>query len=262
MMATKEELKKGNIEGFVNYLTHLPQTKELWLDLGDIGNSYLSFGEIYVFENNIVAAKKEYCKAAKLAIEYYDIYRSNRYPNLIRHKQPIFAYAGTMMAAILCDDELILKEYAETIAYEGHPAMRYEVMTNITHALKYLLLNDFEKSKEYVELIHLSKHFQSHFRGFSHIVKGILENDVELVNEGILHRIKYYKRHNPKGSAYCECSVQATALAKLAMLYGLKPNVDSAFIHKGLLAKTEGIEYEGIEEILNALEEANFKAGK
>ncbi len=122
-------------------------------------------------------------------------------------------------------------------------------------------MNNFDESRIHLNEIHKEKYFQSHFKGFSHIVKGIIENNVDLVNEGLDYRIKYHKKENPKESIFRDYSIEATALAKLANMYGLPPDISSSFIHKGLLAKSEGIEYEGVEEILAALEIANRNAG-
>jgi hypothetical protein len=197
-----------------------------------------------------------------LAIEFYHIYLENRYPNLKKDGVPPATFVGSVLSTILCDNTDIFQEYAHIIECYEDPNKISETRYHFFWAFKYLFLNEFEKSKEhYLKGIHQEKTFNIHLKSFSFILKGVLEKNVDWINEGLAYAIKYHKRENPKGSLFHAYSIEATALAKLAMMYGLQPDVSSSFIHKGLLEKTEGIAYEGIEEITDALEEANRRAG-
>lgn len=89
---------------------------------------------------------------------------------------------------------------------------------------------------------------------------GIITNDVDLVNEGIKHRIDYNIKAN-KGSVFYEISLEATALAKLATQFGLAPDLQSSFISKSLVERSGDIKFEGINEINEALAEANRRGG-
>ena len=258
---TIESRRKNAIESYQQYRQYLTTTNELWLDAGEYCFAFFILGHCYAFENGILESKKNYYKAGKVAVEFYLFYRENFYPDLIKHKCPPFSYVGSMIAVILCDNESLLKEYAQTIDYLELKEAALPVKYHFTYAMKYLFLNNFEKSKNHLQEVHHEKYFQLHFKGFSHIIKGVLENNIDLINEGLAYRLKYHKRGNPKGSLFHQYSIEATALAKLSMMYGFEPDVSSPFIHKGLLEKTEGIVYEGIEEITDALEEANRKAG-
>lgn len=265
-MINIEEIKAFKIqevESFKRRIQTLRICKELYLDSGEFRFSV--FGNIAIsdaFLGNIIDSKKEYCKSGLIALEFYKIYNENRYPNLIKYRIPVFRYMGAMFDTIISDNVSLLNEFGRTIvAIEDSIERNRVVNYNLTYSLKYLLLKDFGKSKEYLKEVHSEKYFQLHFKGFSHIVKGILENNIDLINEGLAYRIKYHKRENPKDSLFYAYSIEATALAKLARLYGFEPDVSSPFIHKGLLEKTEGIVYEGIEEITDALEEANQRAG-
>lgn len=206
--------------------------------------------------NDFEESKKYFYKGAKIVCETFKIFKEDYYPHLVK-KEPIpftSLFVKSFLDAILCDSEELLMDYARTIEDMGvtDPPFNNE----INYALKYLILEDFTKAKEHAVKAHQLKYFKLPYKGFSHVVMGILEKDVDLVNEGIALRLKHHEREN-KNSIFYSTSIEATALAKLATRFGVTPDTSSAFINKALLNKDVGIQYEGIDEILKALEEAD-----
>lgn len=254
------ERKRDFSEDFARHLKVLRLTKEIRAQSWglSIRSRFSTLGNLDLFLNNTISAKRNYYKAAKTTIEIFRIFSENRYPHL--QKKETLSFTGLFVTSfidvILCDSELLLREYAETITDHGdiYPAFGFE----ITYALKYLILEEFERAKEHALKAHQPKYFNLPYKGFSHVVMGILEKDVNLINEGITLRLKYHEREN-RNSIFYSTSIEATALAKLAIRFSLSPDTSSTFINKALLHKDTGIQYEGIDEILDALEEADKK---
>jgi hypothetical protein len=252
--------RREYLEDLKTHLNTIKSFKEVravsWAQ--SIRSSYLFIAIYNLLLDESSEAKKYFFKGAKITCETFSIFKENRYPNLIKKETPPFTalFVNSFLDAILCDSEELLMDYARTIEDMGmmDPPFNYE----ITYAMKYLVLENFEKAKEHAVKAHQPKYFKLPYKGFSHVVMGILEKNVDLVNEGIALRLKHHEREN-KNSIFYSTSIEATALAKLAIQFGLSPDISSAFINKALLQKDTAIQYEGIDEILNALQEADEK---
>ncbi|HEY8936431.1 MAG TPA: hypothetical protein VIM65_14470 [Cyclobacteriaceae bacterium] len=257
-LATYIDRKNDLVADLQRYIKNLHSTKEVRAQSWglSIRSNFSRLGNLELFLSDVVSAKKNYYKAAKTTVEVFNIFLEDRYPNLQKKETPSFTglFGTSFMDAVLCDSEELLMDYARTIEDMGimDPPFNYE----ITYALKYLVLKNFEKAKEHAIKAHQPKYFKLPYKGFSHVVMGILEKDIDLVNEGIALRLKHHEREN-KNSIFYSTSIEATALAKLATRSGVTPDTSSAFINKALLNKDVGIQYEGIDEILKALEEAD-----
>jgi hypothetical protein len=225
-----------------------------------IRSSYLEIAVTCLLVDEIFDAKKNLYKGAKITCEVFKIFKENRYPNLLKTGNLPFTalFVNSFLDAILCDSEELLIDYARTIEDLGtkHPPFNYE----ITYALKHLVLGDFEKAREHAIKAHQVQYFKLPYNGFSHVVMGILERDIQLINEGIALRLKHHDKEN-RNSIFYSTSMEATALVKLAMRFGLAPDSSSSFISKALLQTDTGIQYEGIDYILGALQEADQRNG-
>ena len=257
---TLDSFKTSELEIFRGDIRKCKLKKEVYLNygimIGDLNIKTLA--RINAFENNIVESKAYLYKQIQLIIEFYHIYLENKYSNLKKLEQPRYMYHSFALAS-LCDDKNLLEELGKVVfmtdKMKNAPLDTY--FLNL--ATKSFFTHDIEDAKQNIGKA--SKHITTFAKGFYHVMKGILYKDVDLINDGLNFEIRYHKRENPKGSLFHQYSIEATALAKLAVMYGFEPDVSSPFIHKGLLEKTEGIVYEGIEEITDALEEANRRAG-
>ena len=256
------ERKERYSNDFLNVLIKLKRSKDIRSQSWGLSviNRYNMFGNLDLFLNCIYESKKYFYKSTKLTIEIFKIFKENRYPNLEK-KEPLpftAMFINSFLDAILCDSEEMLLEYARTIHDDGNtdPPFNYE----ITSSMKYLILKDYNKAIVHANNAHQQKYFKLPYKGFSHVVKGILDRDINLINEGLELRIRYHRREN-KDSIFYAISLEATALAKLAIMYDLQPDTSSPFIHNELLKEHKDIQYDGIDEILEALEVANRRNG-
>jgi tetratricopeptide (TPR) repeat protein len=227
-----------------------------------IRSSYNFIAMAYLFLNKLNQAKRYFYKAAEITSQTFDIFKQNRYPNLIKSEKLPFTslFVKSFLDAILCDSEELLISYASVIYPTGEPSPGLEFNHEIGLAMKYLILQDYDKAIYHAQNAHQPEHFELPYKGFSHVIMGILQKDILLINQGILFCLNRHKREQ-KDSMFYSISLEATALAKLATRYGFQPDISSKFIHKGLLEKQEGIIYEGIDDILKALEIANLRNG-
>jgi hypothetical protein len=259
-LATYIDRRRDLLADLEQHFKSLRSTKEVRAQSWglSIRSSFSRLGNLELFLGDVINAKKNYYKAAKSTIEVFRIFIEDRYPNLQKKEKPSFTglFATSFIDVILCDGQELQAELARTIFDYGdiYPEFGYE----ITYALKYLILEDFTKAKEHAVKAHQQKYFKLPYNGFSHVVIGILEKDVNKVNEGIALRIKHHEREN-KNSIFYSTSIEATALVKLAIRFNLSPDTSSTFVNKALLHKDTNIQYEGIDEILDALEEADKK---
>lgn len=265
-MKTKEENYLQRRSDTISYLaelyTNIRYFKEIRASVFglSIRSSYFLIATLNVSLDLTTESKQYFFKGAKITYYTFLIFKENFYPNLSKTGSLPFTalFSTSFLDAILCDSEDLLFDYARTIEDMGvtNPPFNYE----ITYALKYLILEDFERAKEHALKAHQSTYFKLPYKGFSHVVMGILEKNVDLINEGIALRLKHHEREN-KTSIFYSTSIEATALIKLANRFDLTPDVNSPFINKALLQKDLDIQYEGIDEILNALQEADQKNG-
>jgi hypothetical protein len=227
-----------------------------------IPSTFESIALAYVCLQKIAEAKKYFYKSASITAETFRIFKENHYSNLLKsEKLPFTALFGLSFPdVIVCDSEELLISYASVIYPTGEPSPGLEFNHEIGLAMKYLILQDYDKAIYHAQNAHQPEHFELPYKGFSHVIMGILQKDILLINQGILFCLNRHKREQ-KDSMFYSISLEATALAKLATRYGFQPDISSKFIHKGLLEKQEGIIYEGIDDILKALEIANLRNG-
>ena len=254
---TWETWKEMWVASLYKQIEYLKTTKILYIDRF-WGNDYFHIGDSYACgDNDMVESKRYYYKYILSCLESYSIYKKSKYPNLAREFYPPFdaILGGYLFAATLSDKENILKELGEVMeCFKKKEEITDTYAYHIGYAIKYFLSDDFTRAKEHIMQAHVKNDYKD-------VIFGILDKNIQLIDTAIQRVINIHKRSNNKDTIFHTYSIEATALAKLAMMYGLEPDVSSPFIHKGLLEKTEGIEYEGIEEITSALEEANRRAG-
>ncbi len=244
------------------FLQNLSKSRELGFQDGELRFGYYnSLASTSAFLDDVATAQKYYCKVAKISIEYYKIFNESRYPNLKKNSYPLFSYSNQMISAILSNNEEVLTEYAQII--EWHYTEDYKKNENyyFTYAMKYLLLHDFEKSALFLKEVHIDRYFRSSwFRGRSHIIKGILEKNDDLLNEGIAIRLKKYKRENKPDTEFGQYDLETTSYVKIALMFGASPDITNPLIHKAMLTKSAETVYEGIEDVIQALEKADKDA--
>ena len=218
-----------------------------------IRSTYSQIAFLSLHLNELNEARKFFFKGAKITAETFRIFKENRYPHLQKIGPLPFTslFVKSFPDAVLCGSTSMLREYATAIYEESTPPQGLLFNSNIMHAIKSLILGDWVNAKQYAEDAHQPVNFKGPYAGFSHAVKGILDNDLALLNEGLQLRLKFHNT-DTNGTIFHRTCAEATALAKLAVDSGMQPDISSPFIHTSLLDTTGDIE-EGVSEILDAL---------
>jgi hypothetical protein len=228
-----------------------------------IVSHYNSLAKSYVMQRDYADARRNFHNAARFTTELLDIQAQKKFDRLLQ-KEPQRQYhtrfTDGFPEAILADDELLLNRFAHAIDHEVPiiPGQKFSHL--ITNAIKFLVLGDLQKAREYAVMSHKMEYFRLPHKGYSHAILGIIDHDMLLVNEGIAMRIKLYKGRE-HGSAYWEFCHEATALAKLAVRARLHPNLHSPFICEPLVRSGERNTDNTIDQIFAGLEIANARTG-
>jgi hypothetical protein len=241
------------------YMTELSQSIRSFKEVRasvfgmSIRSTYSQIAYLSLHLNELNEARKFFFKGAKITAETFHIFKEARYPHLQKIGPLPFTslFVKSFPDAVLCGSTSMLTEYATAIYEERVPPQGLLFNSNIMHAIKSLLLGDSVKGKQYAEDAHKPINFKGPYAGFSHAVKGILNNDLALLNEGLQLRLKCHST-DTKGTIFHHTCAEATALAKLAIDRGMRPDISSPFIHKSLLESTGDFK-EGVSEILDAL---------
>jgi hypothetical protein len=227
-------------------------------------NDYRQMAQSCVLGDEIPSAKQFYHNAVRLDILLTDMVRSNRFPKIPKKGTlPAFhtRFAEGFSDALLSNDEQLLIQFATSLETTDKPQSDNRFAWHITNALRSHVLSDYTGAREQILQAHKLEFFRLQWKGYSHAILGIIEGDPYLVNEGIELRIKAHKTSEFK-SIYFEYCEEATALARLAIRAGLRPNIQSPFINRKLLTGSERASDHSVDELIATLQRNNDRRGK
>src|SRR5690349_9763130 len=131
--------------------------------------------------NDLDNARIFFYKGAKITAETFNIFKENRYPHLQKVGPLPFTslFVKSFPDAVLCGSSVMLTEYATAIYEESTPPQGLVLNSEIMHAIKYIILGDMDKAKQYADRTHQPANFNGPYAGFSHAVKGIIDQNPE-----------------------------------------------------------------------------------
>jgi hypothetical protein len=234
---------------------------ELWGK--SLKNDHHRMAQCCVLSDEILSARQFYHDATRLDILMTDLIRSNRFPRLPRKGTlPAFhtRFVDGFSDALLSNDEQLLIKFAASLEPSDKPQSDNRFAWHITNAIRLHVLSDYDGAREQILQAHKLEFFRLQWKGYSHAIMGIIESDPYLVNEGIELRIKAHKTAEFK-SIFFEYCEEATALARLAIRAGLRPNVQSPFINKKILTGNERTLDHQVDELIATMEKNNDRKG-
>jgi len=234
---------------------------EVWGN--SLKNSLRNFAQCCVLTDDVANARTYYQNETRLDNIISDIVRNNRYPKLQKTGElPRYhtRFIDGFPEAILANDEILLQEFAKNQDPGDNPQSDRRFGWHVTNAIRSHILGDDGHAKHQILQAHKLEYFRLSSKGFSHAVMGIIARDQYLVNEGIDLRLQAHKKTEFK-SIYFEYCEEATALARLAIRAGLRPNIQSAFINKKLLTGAERSTDDSVDRLLASLQEAEYRKG-
>ncbi|WP_028664943.1 hypothetical protein [Runella zeae] len=218
-----------------------------------IGN-YQMIGLIELMnEDNRFNAKKYLYKSAKVEELQFKVAKG-LLPKIEIDKPTIWGTLYKTIGVVLLSDSVpLLYSFFEVIDDVGGDEVRKGYHYNTAYAIKYLVLGNRDKSRHYLELAQKAadRKKAKTETGYSDVVEGILDSNPELISQGIEKNLKYHHRcETGIFKAFC---LEATAMVKLAKMYGFEVSTDSSYIHQGLLQHDPDIVFEDIDEVYEAL---------
>lgn len=249
----KEDISKREAISFLN-----EKPDYIAARISSLIDTYYRLANVILNQNdaNYKLAKKLYYKKCR-EVEFDYWIGKEYYPQLATGKEfNLHGSVGNYFDAfILCDHDVVINEILNEMEHISQ--FKKDKRLFLFFAFKYVLKKDLEQANEYFKL------FKDRFDSWNKVqylaVKGILENDVEIIDQGIKLAIKqdttkmvnqpeFLKKYSPK----------ATAVAKLALKFGLKPDISSKLINKQLLMH-EQMEFEDIDDLFLKINIVPFK---
>ncbi len=228
-----------------------------------ITQAFEQLARLHVLANHIEHARGQFANAAKFSIELQRLGAGQRYRNLVRRDDPPafhLAFIHTFVNAILSADDALLREVAVTFEEPSNIQSDRRFPHFMTAALKHMVLGNATKAREFVVAAHKLEFFRLPYKGFSHALLGIIDQDRLLLNEGIELRLRAHKVRDLAIGA-TDFSPDATALARLAHRAGLTVQVASPLLKRELLDGTETRMDERMNTLLQGLERADKRQG-
>jgi len=246
------EVKVKHIESSLFYLTQ--KDSNVSNIIGLLTLDYRQLGLIELIKNSDKATfKKNFYKSSKVSELRFKVAKG-LFPKIEIGKPTIWGTLYKTIGGVLLSDSVpLLYSFFEVIDDVGGDEVRKGYHYNTAYAIKYLVLGNREKSRHYLELVKKAtdRRKAKTETGYSDVVEGILDNNPELISLGIEKNLKYHHRcETGIFKAFC---LEATAMVKLAKMYGFEVNTDSSYIHQGLLQHEPDIVFEDIDEVYEAL---------
>lgn len=203
----------------------------------------LGIGE-WLLNHDVIEAKKYFhleAKIQELLFQKYDdksMIVSLSFVNMSSYL--------SLLPALISDSRQLIESLARLIGNRpkeekgGHP-----FADNVGYAIKYLLLNEDTKAKLHIDrLLGMENKKEIRLRiGYGRVLKGILDADESVVNEGLRVMLDGYKKdNNYKDSPEEFFSIPVLAFAKLAIRRGINVNIDDPIVPTEILLIHE-IEY-------------------
>lgn len=200
--------------------------------------------------NDTIQAKQEYFKLLR-GSEFDMWYKYGLYPEIETKRDKKYNFLGRIAFdypdIFLCDHEEALL-YIFNFVKEG--IKKYKIRTKeefVMTAFIMLVLNEKEKAKILIDENYLKA--EAFLKGLGFVVAGILNNNISLVNKGILLQMAYKGVEVGSDAGYHH---KATGLAKIALRFGMEPDLSDSRINKKLL-EHDNIDYVDIDDLFGAL---------
>lgn len=229
--------------------------------LSGLRYSYGHLGECELMvDNDLVAAKQSFYKAARVIELMFENWQGKyHYP---QKSVPYLADSSYLTASylILSDNTPYFKRFFDTVQYyeneNGGDPKEENYFTQLALAFKAFAKGDYEQAIPYLNHSLKPRLFKSaqHTKGYETVLLGIIHQNQDQIAEGITRNLKYHIGTKHDRCIFPEFSLEATAMTKLAYMYGFKLDVKSPYIHQGLIAHDPTIVYEDIVEVFEALD--------
>ncbi|MBG9792936.1 hypothetical protein ABD76_10720 [Paenibacillus dendritiformis] len=217
----------------------LPKNVGYYYELLADGFQDIAIGEI-VLNGDAIKSKQNFFLAGKMQEVLYKKYDEKQ--NGISSDYITTDKYTRLLMALISDHEKLIVSLAELFGGRTEEEEEdHELHKSVGYAVKYILLGDRQKAKEYVQVLKKLEGQKSMklYNGYQQVLNGIIENDNNQVNEGLKYMIECHKKlKDDYGDTPQELlAIPVLGLAKLAIRNGIEVNIDDAISPKILLQK-------------------------
>jgi hypothetical protein len=224
---------------------------------------YCSLGLCYLDLIKYIDAKQSFLKSAYIKLMYHDIKFTNKYPNLKKYEAssyPSGVNGEPFQTVMCCGNEAMLLRFFEHINLS--PKEYNSDYNSIATMVKKGLITQNQAILD-LHSVQLRKKKVENLRGFEKgdlmCLLGILNKDINEINQGVDFLIKACKRDQATDAIKHSTALWATAMVRLARRLGFEPDLSNSYISKEVVF-WEDVSFEPDEELKSyekQLEEIN-----
>lgn len=152
--------------------------------------------------------------------------------------------------ALISENFELIKEIAEKLGGRGALDSKDIGKEGLFsgYALKYIVMNEHSKAREYIEKLHAMKKLSKYNLNEGNALLGIISRDSEQVNTALVNMLAEHKKFKSYSNTTDELiCIRVLAFSKLAISKGILITIDEDLAPREIINPTEGLDYELIE---------------
>ena len=211
---------------------------------------YKSLGMLeLVFNNNLIEARKNFYIASMAREWYYTAFPAGKY-EFSSMEVRTYAFESLFYAVLSGNKEWAIHMAELFGSYKELETQEHLANELLGYGLKYVILDDVEQAKEYIQRIEKSKTqrgMKQYSNGYARAYRGIVERNAEEFNAGLLFMLNNHAaRMKRDGRGFDgRFAYDSIALAMIAKDRGIEITVKHELLPMGYLEKTD-IDYSEI----------------
>jgi hypothetical protein len=218
---------------------------------------------LYLYLKNYEESRQSFLKAAYINLMFHDLRFSNKFPHIDKKHLPSYpsgVNGEPFQTVMCCGNEAMLLRFFEHINLS--PKEYNSDYNSIATMVKKGLITQNQAILD-LHSVQLRKKKVENLRGFEKgdlmCLMGILNKDINEINQGVDFLIKACKRDQATNAIKHSTALWATAMVRLARRLGFEPDLSNSYISKEVVF-WEDVSFEPDEELKSyekQLEEIN-----
>ena len=203
----------------------------------------------WVFNNNLIEARKRFYIASMAREWYYMVFPTGKY-EFSSMEVRTYAFESLFYAVLSGNKEWAIHMAELFGSYKELETQEHLANELLGYGLKYVILDDVERAKEYIQRIEASKNkkgMKQYSSGYARAYRGIVERNAEEFNAGLLFMLNNHAaRMKRDGRGFDgRFAYDSVALAMIAKDRGIDITVEHELLPMSYLEKTD-IDYSEI----------------
>lgn len=211
---------------------------------------YKSLGMLeWVINNNLIEARKKFFLASMAREWYYMVFPTVKY-EFSSMEVRTYAFESLFYAVLSGNKEWAIHMAELFGSYKELETQEHLANELLGYCLKYVILDDVEQAKEYIQRIVASKNkkgMKQYSNGYARAYRGIVERNAEEFNAGLLFMLNNHEARMKRDGREFDArfAYDSVALAMIAKGRGIEITVKHELLPMSYLEKTD-IDYSEI----------------